>query len=444
MDKNTKDAQHTQVHVGSALNCSQTEEPSFPRVVSPGKKNCEYVPPMARRHDSGACAAFASGIAVGVFACVMVGGVYLSAIAARERNDAMPRRLAARGISAWLHRAGQDDARPRAAHSEGSELGVLLGFTPSMERRAARDLRSSIRLLNITRQWHWQSELHPHPQSASPLQDGFVRLHNVLHASGMLPLSAWGLGRGHGRRPSHENDVVQRLGLRAFFSTMAPLATAGSVCLEWGSRQYTALVPSCAPNATWKFVYSRRSAVNRFKRTIYGDLTRSWATSGREASKEAVEGRPSASLIRKVRDNWAPTFDVIICNQVFEHLSEPLEAAANIARLLSPGGHLFFTAPFLEPFHQMPSDYFRFTHDGARHIFERVGLQIVAERRIGNTMLASGMLLGFGAADFDEAYLNKHLLRSVGSDPKSRKLKVDEWAFLESALVARKPEIRPI
>ena len=84
----------------------------------------------------------------------------------------------------------------------------------------------------------------------------------------------------------------------------------------------------------------------------------------------------------------------------------------------------------------MPGDFFRFTPDGASALFERAGLEVVAQRKIGNSMLSTAHLLGFGVADFDPAYLKRVLVRPFERRTMNT---IREWMFLESAIVARKP-----
>lgn len=45
------------------------------------------------------------------------------------------------------------------------------------------------------------------------------------------------------------------------------------------------------------------------------------------------------------------TFDVIICNQVFEHLKQIYHPLDEIYRVLKPGGHFIFSVPNLSSFH---------------------------------------------------------------------------------------------
>ena len=44
------------------------------------------------------------------------------------------------------------------------------------------------------------------------------------------------------------------------------------------------------------------------------------------------------------------SFDAILCSEVFEHLTDPLQALDEFRRLLKPGGKIIFTAPFSSHF----------------------------------------------------------------------------------------------
>jgi hypothetical protein len=67
-------------------------------------------------------------------------------------------------------------------------------------------------------------------------------------------------------------------------------------------------------------------------------------------------------------------FAHVECISVLEHSRRPWLMAANIERLLVPGGTLHVGVPFVGvPFiwrpHQYPSDYWRMTVDGVRALF---------------------------------------------------------------------------
>lgn len=62
---------------------------------------------------------------------------------------------------------------------------------------------------------------------------------------------------------------------------------------------------------------------------------------------------------------------------VFEHLANPEKAAAEVARVLKPGGRAFICTPFLQPYHGYPHHYQGFTITGHRALFERAGLAVL-------------------------------------------------------------------
>lgn len=64
------------------------------------------------------------------------------------------------------------------------------------------------------------------------------------------------------------------------------------------------------------------------------------------------------------------SFDGVISIAVLEHVKDPFRCAAEIARVLKPGGWLKCCVPFLQPLHGYPHHYFNMTHEGLRVLFE--------------------------------------------------------------------------
>ena len=79
------------------------------------------------------------------------------------------------------------------------------------------------------------------------------------------------------------------------------------------------------------------------------------------------------------------TFDVVICEQVIEHVIDPTAAAHNLRDLCAPGGHVIVSTPFLVRVHELPlyrmHDYWRFTPRGLRRLLECTGLEV---REVGS------------------------------------------------------------
>lgn len=70
------------------------------------------------------------------------------------------------------------------------------------------------------------------------------------------------------------------------------------------------------------------------------------------------------------------TFDLIIADQVFEHLLWPYRAGKNVYSMLKPGGYLLVSTPFLIRVHSDPVDCSRWTELGIKHLLAECGFPI--------------------------------------------------------------------
>ena len=66
-------------------------------------------------------------------------------------------------------------------------------------------------------------------------------------------------------------------------------------------------------------------------------------------------------------------FDLIIAEQVFEHLLWPFRAGKNVYAMLRPGGYFLVTTPFLVRIHNNPTDCTRWTETGMKHFLAECG-----------------------------------------------------------------------
>jgi SAM-dependent methyltransferase len=80
------------------------------------------------------------------------------------------------------------------------------------------------------------------------------------------------------------------------------------------------------------------------------------------------------------------SFDTVICTQVLEHVKEPWKVAEEMFRILRPNGIIILTVPFNVIEHADPCDYYRFTLDGAKYLFERTGMKIVEAGKYSGSM----------------------------------------------------------
>ncbi len=68
------------------------------------------------------------------------------------------------------------------------------------------------------------------------------------------------------------------------------------------------------------------------------------------------------------RDNC---FDAIISQAVFEHVPRPWEVAAELHRILKPGGEIHIDTAFMQPYHSDPYHFFNMTIPGVREVFRQ-------------------------------------------------------------------------
>jgi len=69
-------------------------------------------------------------------------------------------------------------------------------------------------------------------------------------------------------------------------------------------------------------------------------------------------------------------YDIIIAEQVFEHLLWPYRAGKNVFSMLKPGGYFLITLPFLIRVHHCPVDCTRWTELGLKHFLAECGFTL--------------------------------------------------------------------
>ena len=111
--------------------------------------------------------------------------------------------------------------------------------------------------------------------------------------------------------------------------------------------------------------------------------------------------------------------DVVLCEQVIEHVPDPCAAVRNLRGLCRPGGHVIVSTPFLIRVHEEwgMQDYWRFTPRGLRTLLEHAGLEVEEVGHWGNRRVIAGNL------DRWPAYRR---WMALGDEPK---LPVQVWAF---------------
>ncbi len=114
-------------------------------------------------------------------------------------------------------------------------------------------------------------------------------------------------------------------------------------------------------------------------------------------------------------------FDLIVADQVFEHLLWPYRAGKNIYSMTRPGGHFLVTTPFLVKVHQVPVDCSRWTELGLKHLLAECGFPIEGIRTgsWGNRACAK--------ADFN-GWSRRGWFKSLANEPD---FPVSVWAIAQ-------------
>ena len=73
---------------------------------------------------------------------------------------------------------------------------------------------------------------------------------------------------------------------------------------------------------------------------------------------------------------WTNRFAAVVAISVFEHLERPWIAAGEVARVLAPGGFCYIATHQTFPLHGYPSDFFRFSREALKLIFQDAGLHV--------------------------------------------------------------------
>lgn len=68
-------------------------------------------------------------------------------------------------------------------------------------------------------------------------------------------------------------------------------------------------------------------------------------------------------------------FDLILANQVWEHLDRPYMATKNIRKMLRKGGYFWLAVPFFIPFHAAPNDCSRWSARGLKNLLIECGFE---------------------------------------------------------------------
>ncbi|MDO8302445.1 MAG: methyltransferase domain-containing protein [Sedimentisphaerales bacterium] len=85
--------------------------------------------------------------------------------------------------------------------------------------------------------------------------------------------------------------------------------------------------------------------------------------------------------------------DIVLCNQVLEHVKDPSGAVNEILRILKPGGLFIGSAPHVCPVHLEPYDYRRFTDLGVEQLLADAGFKDIVVEGSGGVHSTAALML---------------------------------------------------
>jgi SAM-dependent methyltransferase len=86
-------------------------------------------------------------------------------------------------------------------------------------------------------------------------------------------------------------------------------------------------------------------------------------------------------------------FDLVLCTQVLEHVSDPFFLINEMDRVCKQGGSVIISLPFVYQEHEQPFDYFRFTSFGITDLLENAGTNVVSMRKDSTSIETLAILL---------------------------------------------------
>ncbi len=87
------------------------------------------------------------------------------------------------------------------------------------------------------------------------------------------------------------------------------------------------------------------------------------------------------------------SYSLVLCTEVLEHVARWDLAFANLASLLTRGGRVIVTSPFVYPLHEEPYDFWRPTPYAMQTTAEMHGLRVIDQRRLGDSWDVLGTVL---------------------------------------------------
>jgi len=105
--------------------------------------------------------------------------------------------------------------------------------------------------------------------------------------------------------------------------------------------------------------------------------------------------------------------DSALATELFEHCPEPEAVMREIARVLKPGGVLFFTVPFVWPLHDVPHDEYRYTPFSLERHLSASGFVEIEMRALGGWDSTMALVLALWVRRRPMSVLKRRVLSAL-------------------------------
>jgi len=234
--------------------------------------------------------------------------------------------------------------------------------------------------------------------SVSYLQEAWVSMTRVLAQAKLLPVSgdrAWGgeslfSVRGGG---SHDRSFME------FFLTEAAqyLPKEPKNCIEWAPALYMPRFPACANGKQYSLDFEP-------------DINKMHIDANNHIHCDNVHLGKCLGNVK---------IDIALNTNVWEHEIEPFAAMQSLYDVMSPGGVMLFTVPFVAPYHGVPYDFYRYTKSGVTHVLEKAGFCVPRSRMAsgGDFIMDVAHFAGVSPGDFSTAEMQQAYHRGYDAIP---------------------------
>jgi SAM-dependent methyltransferase len=144
----------------------------------------------------------------------------------------------------------------------------------------------------------------------------------------------------------------------------------------------------------------------------------------------------------------AQTFGTALLSEVLEHLERPDKALAEAYRLLTPGGWLIVTTPFIWVLHEMPRDFFRYSPSALEFLLTDAGFDSIEITPLGGQWTTISLLISYALRESPARWRagnrGRHLARlaqHIGYRLDRRNWQ--PWMAWNHLAIARKPAEQP-